>query len=583
MNENTLGDETKPSIWKWSWLLPIIVIFVLAEVIVYRFGVHQPFSDEFSTPGRILYELSQGRFSWKDLWAWHNEAHMVFPKILWIIEALAVGWHVKTWMYFGVILTALEVVLLCLLLEVRAFSEKTRWLLGLAFALILLHPCNAPGTFLRGSQYIAIVPGFLLVLGSFINIKASRLGTLFASYCALSTIGTLTFPNGMALWVLLYPYFPVFKMWGSGDRDLRKKIIGYSLASFAFGLALIGCYFIGYSEVRQDAGLKLPHPDYVGYFFKWMGAPLALHFKKEYSAAFGYGVTALSLILPAFLFLTALVRRMLGRIEVAWPWLMLIAYGLLSATASSLGRASIPQDQSVAGRYFLISLQLVAGILGLWLVLAAYEASGAVRRRKVFSQSLIFATLGLVLVFELGTWNLGYSQSAKHLFSRSKEQLALNLWDEAPLITPIPFFIPTPPSVRPKYLTLIETGFLKNQGDGIWLSEALKVAADKKPIGEVRVNGQGENLRVSSHLSKVFAKCPNPALLTTLRLPDGTLAPVAVDLMSPQVTKKGLPGLQIYTKPFRNNVTHCQNANDLVFFALDPMRKKAYLLKSVIK
>ncbi len=566
---------------KWGWMLPIIIIFILAEIIVYRFGVHQPFNDEFVTPGKILYELSQGRFSWKELWAWHNDAHMVFPKILWMIEALTVGWHVKTWMYFGVILTSMEAALLCLLLGHQAFDGKIKWLVGLTFALLLLHPCNAPGTFLRGSQYIAIVPGFLLVLGNYINMRVTRTGTLFVSYCAFSTIATLTFPNGMALWVLIYPFFPVFKMLRSGDSAQRRRAIGYSLVSFAFGMTLIGCYFIGYSEVSANGAEKLLHPDYVSYFFKCLGAPLAIHFKREYSSFFGYGTAVISLILPAFLLVTAMVKRKFGRMEIAWPWLMLLAYGLLSATASSLGRASMPQDQSGAGRYFLISLQIVAGILGLWLVLAAYEASGAVRQKKSTSQSMILVILASVLLFELGTWNTGYSQSAQHFLSRSKEQLALNLWDEAPLITPIPLFIPAHSFIRTQYLTLVQTGFLKQQGDGIWLQEALKMAVNQKSVGEVQLSGQGENLRVRGHLSRAFPKCPQSAILTTIRLPNGNFSPVAVDIMAPRSSKKDHSSIS--TKPFRRNATQYSDVKDMVFFALNPVSKKAYLLHSIIE
>ncbi|HEX8372309.1 MAG TPA: hypothetical protein VF585_05995 [Chthoniobacterales bacterium] len=565
---------------KWLWLLPLAVLFGVMLGIVYQRGLYQPFDDEFNTPGRILLLLEQGVFSWKELWAWHTDAHMVFPKILWMIEGALFGWSVKTTMYLSVIIVASECVLLCVLLGFRNFDEKAKWLIALAFGLILLHTGNASATFLRGIQYVVIVPAFLLVLGSYLYTRVTSIGAMFGIYFCLSTVGTLTFPNGLALWGLLYPFIPVIS---SKDKVRRKKAVLYTLLSSLAAAVLVVCYFIGYQAVPVDESLKTANPDYTKYFLSWLGAPLAFHLPPDHPPMYGLGATVAGMGLAAYVLFTAFSKRQVGRLALAWPWLMLIIYGCLSGVACAKGRALFGLYQSLADRYFLISLQTIVGVMGLWIIVIAYQADGSRRRRQPLLDGLFYTIVGLVVAFRLATWGTGSERIAQHVKARSHEQLALNLWDEAPLIMPIPYFAPDPAPVRVPYMALVKTGMLKHQGDGIWLAAALALADTRSSVSEARARGEGKDLRVRVRMSGRITKISAPALLTARIGADGTLQPVAVEYLTLNTQIKSRKQWSLPTTPFQRNPAKYTDLDSLRFYVLDPKKKKAFRLESKLE
>ena len=72
---------------------------LLLALLVRRYGVNIPFGDDFDSPGRLFFDFLQGNFTWHSLWQQHNESRLVVPRLIWLVEAITVGWSTKHWMY----------------------------------------------------------------------------------------------------------------------------------------------------------------------------------------------------------------------------------------------------------------------------------------------------------------------------------------------------------------------------------------------------------------------------------------------------------------------------------------------------
>jgi hypothetical protein len=235
-------------------------------------------------------------------------------------------------------------------------------------------------------------------------------------------------------------------------------------------------------------------------------------------------------------------------------------------------------SQSLSERYYLISLQGLLGVLGLWIIATMFQADGTRRIQQPLLQTLFYLGVVGIVIFRMATWEAGLERISRHVKARSQEQLALNLWDEAPQITPIPY--PLPGAVRDRYLTLVRSGFLNNQGDGVWLKDALKTASTMDPVAEAQVRGEGKDLRVRVRINGSVAKTATPAILTVLELPDDTARPIAVDYLTPhQKEKTTKVKWSLPVTPFRRSSSPDAHVDALSFYLLDPTKKKAFLLE----
>ena len=568
------------------WSVPILLLFLAQAVIVHRYGVDIPYHDEFITPGHLLFEMTRGHFVWQNLWVQHNDARLLVPKLLWVLQAFSVGWSIKFWMYVSVALAALESWLLCKFLSGEgAVTSVHRWLYAGFFGLLLLHPANAPGTFLRGSQYIAVVPAVLLVAGHYLYSKPFELRSKLIIYFCLSALGTFTFSNGLALWLLLFPFPQVIASWRAALAAEKKRIAWSAAFAALAGLVIVLCYFIGYRPYRPH-GLSGDPQKLVPFFFSWVGAPLAIRFGLGEVNVLGIIIAIISGAILLVLGILIWRSRNYQPLTKAWPWLMLILYGCVSGFAVALGRASMPGNEAQAGRYFLISLQLTIGVCGLLLFLLQAGADGERQRPKVaLLRTLAVFILICGIVPNLWAWGEGMKQCHAHYLRMLNYEYTLSLWREAPDISPLPGFrVPVPPDLRVRYLALVDAGVIRDLSPRAWLTDALARARHAKPAGKVKLSGSGKGLRAEGSAIHPTYKTPFPAVITALVERDGSVAPVAVNLTK---TLSGRPIQRVDRSPFNFGFNfrpfgsapkQYSSLEDVVFFAIDLGRHEAYPL-----
>jgi hypothetical protein len=566
-----------------AWVSPLVMALLLA-LLVRMCGVNIPFNDDFDSPGRLLFDWLQGNFGWHSLWQQHNESRLFVPRIIWLVEAFTVGWSTIHWMYASVVMCAVQAYLLALLLRKTVQNTVLKWSAAGCVSLLLLHPQLAPGTFLRGSQGIVLVPSLFIVLGLFLYSVQISYRLKLLVYVILAEISTLTFANGMIVWVLLFPVFPLLHELRDLAKDRRSIIVPTALACLC-AAAGIGSYFVDYDSPPiswPDGGLA----GFLRYFFSWTGAGLASIGNSHAASAFG-----LCLFIAAAACLTvataeAVKDRSLVRLERIWPWLGLLVYVFVSGMVNTFTRSKLGITNAVAGRYFLITMQMTIGLAGLWPILVCYRADGSARRNQRVRLAVASAVLLSGIFYALAGWQGGIENSHKYYRAVERWKLALSLWREAPFISPLPISkVVPPPRRRTQYLSLVQAGLCPDYSGGWWLTKALKDALSREPVGEVQVKGRGEKLNASGWAMNPVARTPFPAVLT-VEQQNSELIPISVDLM----TQKGppLPGrldtdessfwMGFSTYPLKGRHASAP-AERLLFFAIDPANREAYPIR----
>lgn len=565
-----------------AWLPPLIMALLMA-LLVRMCGLNVPYGDDFDSPGKLLFDWLQGQFGWHSLWEQHNESRLVVPRLIWLVEAFTVGWSTKHWMYASVLMCAVQAYLLALLFRRIVRHALLRWLVAICISLLLLHPQFAPGTFLRGSQGIVLIPSLFIVLGLFLYSRQVSFRSKLLIYVILAEISTLTFANGMIVWVLLYPFFPILHELRDPSKDRRSILFSAALVSLC-ALVGIGSYFVNYESTPlswPDNGLA----GFLRYFFSLLGAEAASIGAARGAFAFGLCLCVAAAACLTVITTEAVKERTLARVEQTWPWTALLVYVLVSGLVNTFTRAPLGLPNAVAGRYYLITIQLAIGLAGLLPILVCYRADGTARRSQKARLALVAVILLGGLLFAFSGWPNGIAGSQRHQRAILRYRMALSLWREAPFISPIPHSRIVPRH-RTHYLAMVEAGLIPDYGRGLWLSKALQEARSREPVGQVHLKGKGAKLRAVGWAVHPITATPFPAVLTVLREPDSRLTPISVDLMN----EKGpsFPGrldsdesaffMGFSTYPLKRS-QKSGPADRLLFFAIDPATQEAYPLR----
>ncbi len=565
-----------------AWLPPLTLALLMA-LLVRMCGLNVPYNDDFDSPGKMLFDWLQGDFGWHNLWQQHNESRLVIPRLIWLVEAFTIGWSTKHWMYASVLMCALQAYLLALLLRQIVRHDLLRWLVAICVSLLLLHSQFAPGTFLRGSQGIVLVPSLFIVLGLFLYSRPISFRSKLLLYVILAELSTLTFVNGMIVWVLLYPFFPVLHAMRDSSRDRRGVLLSTALVSLC-ALAGIGSYFVNYGSAPPS----WPNDGMAGflrYFFSLIGAGAGSIGASRAAFAFGLCLCVAAVACLFFVLMEAVKERTLARVEQTLPWTMLLVYVLVSGVVNTFTRTHLGLTNAVAERYYLITIQLTIGLAGLLPILVCYRADGTAHR----SQKARLALVGIILLggilFALSGWPNGVARSQQYQRAILRYRMALSLWGEAPFISPIPTSVNLPRR-RTHYLAMVEAGLIPDYSGGLWLTRALQEAQSRKPVGQVQLKGKGKKVRAVGWAIHPITATPFPAVLTVLQGPKSQLTPISVDLMNqrgPPFPERLDTDDSAFLMGFNTYpLIHSQKsgpADRLLFFAIDPASREAYPLR----
>ena len=232
---------------------------------------------------------------------------------------------------------------------------------------------------LRGMELILYVP--LLWSASLLAYEARRPDWktfLFAG--GLATVSTYTFVNGMLVWVVLFPVFFLAGGWaGLGRR--KWPALAWLAAAVANGLI----YFYHFQFASSNGFWRKiwtdPWPA-AHYFFAFLGGPLA-NVGRSVISVDRSSCLLVATEIGCVLFLAFLLclfslfrlRKQAGLTVLAWPWMAVGAYGLLSAAMATAGRSLVfGVEQALSPRYAIFGISLMIALAHLMPLLAGQSA-----------------------------------------------------------------------------------------------------------------------------------------------------------------------------------------------------------------
>jgi hypothetical protein len=472
----------------WSPGLILIAFLppLLLAVLIIQCWANVPFWDDWDTPGLLLREyFSEGRFSWRQLFAQHNESRMVVPKLAAWAAALFTGeWDTRIPMaLMWTTAVGIFVQFVWLLHKTVRASAASRWCLAAALSAVLFST-NQWENWLWSLQLAVFLPP--LCLASCLVVQHCPLAyrTKVIACALLSLISTFSNSNGMLCWILGAPLpwvsHPELKSKPTKSATPGTASLAW-MAIYVFGLiATIAVYFWGYSPpaAHPSLGFAFKHPVAAAqYFIVWLGSPFCRGIGFDpLKSAFALGL----LVIAALVFFLFAVwrRRQWIKSGHGWiqlhPWTMLTVYGLASGVITALGRAGFGIDQAISVRYISFSSYVYLGLIGLIASLPRAEDGWAPRPRLLRLAGT--AVVGLFFVIFVANWLDGSRAFRWRRVETEKMKLAICFLPLIPANPALSRIYPDPDRLRQIAFPLIERNILRPGIVGPWPLQKLQQA-----------------------------------------------------------------------------------------------------------
>ncbi|MCX7015819.1 MAG: hypothetical protein NTW86_25245 [Candidatus Sumerlaeota bacterium] len=355
--------------WIGLSLLPALLLVRY----VWKYGVDVPFWDQWALIPLLEHDR-EGTLSFSELWRFHNEHRMLFPKMTMLGLARLTHWNIRAEL---ALIVLLAVGLLCIL-GYHLFSMEGRlagvspWPLlpvfsGMVFSL------NQWENWLWGWQInlimglVGVVAG-LGALAAAVSAPPLRRVALVSLSAICGVIGSYSFGSGLLFWFAAFPLLLCLSA-----RLRRRATVLLWGVWLAVAAAVWLLYFTGdsmsvFGTTRCDAIKALL------FGFTFLGSPMLEAHERlpEFHQLWGYsalvGGAGLATLVWA---LWLLFRWNRGLIRVLAPALSLSCYGLASAFAIGLGRGAAAIALGATPRYIAIGDCFWFGVLALLYGVAA--------------------------------------------------------------------------------------------------------------------------------------------------------------------------------------------------------------------
>jgi hypothetical protein len=341
--------------------------------------------DQWDYEGYTLVRYLHHQLSVADLFAQHNESHLVLARLVALIYAPLNGWDVR----FEVLLALLCSILIAVGLNILILRSAALTRPQQYFCVIVADAAALASTqwevLLFGAWYF-LVPGLSLIWSLVIARANWSSARKTCGWITLSLLATLSYINGLLLWLLLTPC--VLGSWRKRSADHHYRFAP-AIVYLTVGAVMFVAYLSSYARPPQHPayGNALHWSLFTTYFLVWLGA------------SFGYGDTAgptpeqagyLMLILFVAGSVYVLVRKAAGR-SASRDWIILGGYVLLTGASITIGRAPFGAAQALASRYQSFSLLFVPALLPLLFIcgntaarIGGYEWSRTINTGTVF-------------------------------------------------------------------------------------------------------------------------------------------------------------------------------------------------------
>lgn len=443
------------------------IALMLATVL--RLWLPLPYWDEWSTPAENLYNLSQGKLTFTELFSQHNESRKLFPRLLYLGLAQLGGWDVRKEMTITFLIVCAIAFLFYRLLSRTAGASKTAALLAwIAAAFLCFSPVQLEN-FLWGVQLEVFFPGLAVLALIAINLSALPLGRKGLLNGLLAFVATYTVAHGMLLWLLGIPLL------ASGEKiSRRRRFFVYATYALAAAAALIA-YFLGYQRPRHHPEFLAGHPGALKlahYLILWVGS----YFNSAIANPFVVGLAAILLVAFALLGGFWVIRKQ-GAWRAFFPGFILAAYACATAAITAIGRIGFGVDQALDVRYQPYSLFLYLALIALLFALyCTYFRNAASGRRRLFTLGCALVALDAMIGW-LGCFRDGLRAQVV-IAERNRSLMRALEWIEVIPDNPkLRTLFPLPDTLLPRIRVMRQHGILRLP----FVSERLAMAARETP------------------------------------------------------------------------------------------------------
>jgi hypothetical protein len=350
---------TNPKLQSKNWKLWVLLPFVLAGafilVSVIHYGVNTPFWDEWEMVS-IFQDASNGKLSFHDFWAQHNEHRILFPNLVLTGAAYVTHWNIKAELLINFFFSIITALMLYLFILSRIKRRALAVLAAVLIAVWFYSPVQYEN-WLWGWQVewfmcvTGIIAGIYLI-DSFCNTKlkdTNRRRLFYGAALLSATIATYSMGDGMLVWPVGLGLLLLYR------QDLRA--IGGWLVS---GIVAIALYYYHYHKPAGNPSTSLflhQRLNFIKYFLSYLGRPVTSNIQE----AMLVGAVLIAALLP-LLYVVWLKRDKISKFA---PWLALIALPLLSAGITDVSRLGFGVAEATASRYTAFSLLYIIGLTGL--------------------------------------------------------------------------------------------------------------------------------------------------------------------------------------------------------------------------
>lgn len=467
-----------PVEWSRGLILVAFLPPILLAGLIGQSWVNLPVWDDWDMPGLLFREyFVEGRFSWRQLFAQHNESRMVVPKLLMWVSALCNGWDTRVPMALSwAAAVGIFVQFVWLLRKAVRTSPASQWCFAAVLSAVLFSP-NQWENWLMSIQVVVFLPPLCLTGCLVVQRSALPYRSKVIVCALLSLISTFSNSNGMLCWILGAPLPWVTDP--EGDRKLTRFATLKWMAIYGFCfVATALAYFWDYKSPAGHPSLSfaLEHPLAVAhYFIVWLGNPFCRGIGFDpLTSAFALGLLVIA-ALAVFLWAAWRRRQWIfsGRGWVPFhPWAMLILYALVSGLVAAFGRAGFGIDQAISVRYIGFSCYVYLGLIGLTACLAGRVEDGPSSLRQ--SRLAWIAAAALFLALFIPNWLDGRLAFKWRQREVEEMKLAIQLLPLIPMNPALSRVYPVPEHLRQIAFPLIENNVLRPGVIGPWPQEKIQ-------------------------------------------------------------------------------------------------------------
>ena len=420
---------------KASWAL-VALPALFSAGLVQHYGVDVPYWDEW-TIAPLLRQIDDRTLTLGALFAQHNEHRMFVPRIIQLVAALSVGWwdtRVGMWVSQCLLVATLGG---CVTVWRRSALKRSpcRSLASLALiALILYSPSQYQNLF-WGFQVCFFIPAICLLASSIVSSsRTNSIGLTLAVAAACSTVATLTMLPGLLTWPLAAAAVVLAR--GLPRRDDRLAWRCWAVCC----ACVIGVYFLHYDSPEGSPSvwstLAAPGTLLAG-VATCMGGSFAVGVQPlRVATVLGVAVIAVFVSL-----LIAVWRRRsdASLVIICTPWIVMGIFGILTASAITLGRVGYGYVALLESRYTSLTAWTLIGIVMISAILRERAETVAAGRMWPGLALATFALLAVAFPHHL--------ESVRRSYNERLQSLAVYTFAEAaPRATPmLPPWVAWPP------------------------------------------------------------------------------------------------------------------------------------------